>query len=92
MDARALDRVAELAARGERTVGASIAVAGAVPALRGDRSERALATLRARWRREGVTDSAEPVRVLRIQVREFGLERTIEEWTRHTIGPPSIRV
>jgi len=95
--ARAPEWLSELTRQIDRFVGASAgearaAAAGVRRTFSGERLEQALAALRARWKRDGVVNTAEMERSLRIQVREFGLERTIEEWTRHTIGPPSIRV
>ncbi len=58
-----------------------------------ERLEQALSTLRARLRRDGgVVPGVDAEKEFRAVIRRFGLESTIEEWTRHTVAPPSIKL
>lgn len=95
--ARVPEGLADLTRRIDRFVGAAAGEARAIAdgmrrSLGMDRFEQAIGALRNRWRRDGSVNAAELERALRLRAYRHGLERTIEEWPRHTVGPPSIRV
>ena len=63
-----------------------------------DRMEAALQALRHRLTnvtsagRTSADPALEEARALREQVRDFDWNHTIEDWPRHSISPPSIRI
>jgi hypothetical protein len=88
---RQLDRIVDASAGEAKSL-----ADGLRRAFAGERLESAYAALRARLRRSGSATTLPGVDLadleLRAHARVYGLEKTIEEWPRHAVRPPSIRM